>query len=247
MRFLLYNLRYCAGAGRRFHFPVPGRGYLKRTSVTLGQVTEFIRSQEPDIVGLVEVDSGSYRSRRLNQAEEIARALGHFHAYQSKYPSHSRLHMLPLAGKQGNAFLTRERIHAQQFHYFERGIKRLVIELELKNLVIFLVHLSIRRRTRQAQLQALVPLVLAVKKPCVVAGDFNTFGGREEIQPFLHATGLHNAAGRAVFSHPSWSPRRQLDYILHSPGIKVTRFEVPAVMLSDHLPLVCDFKVTPRG
>ena len=247
MRFLLYNLRYCAGTARNFHFPVPGRGYLKRTAKTLKQVTQFIRSQEPDIVGLVEVDSGSYRSRRLNQAEEIARALGHFHVYQSKYPSDSRLHLLPLAGNQGNAFLTREKIHAQQFHYFERGVKRLVIELELKNLVIFLVHLSIRRRTRQAQLQALVPLVLATDKPCIVAGDFNTFQGSEEIRPFLDATGLRNAAGRDVFSHPSWAPRRQLDYVLHSPEITITRFEVPAVMFSDHLPLICDLKVCPAG
>ncbi|MBU1693233.1 MAG: endonuclease/exonuclease/phosphatase family protein [Verrucomicrobia bacterium] len=243
MRFLLYNLRYCAGTARNFHFPVPGKGYLKRTANILKQVTQFIGSQAPDIVGLVEVDSGSYRSRQLNQAEEIARALGHFHAYQSKYPSHSRLHLLPLAGKQGNAFLTREEIQAQQFHYFERGVKRLVIELELKNLVIFLVHLSLRRRTRQAQLQALLPLVQAVDKPRIVAGDFNSFGGAEEIQPLLDAAGLRNAAGKTVLTHPSWAPRRQLDYILHSPEIAVTRFYVPQVLFSDHLPLVCDFTV----
>lgn len=246
MRFLLYNLRYCAGTGASFHFPVPGRGYLKRTSRTLRQVTHFIRSQDPDIIGLVEVDSGSYRSRRLNQAAELARELGHFHVYQSKYPGDSRLHYLPLAGSQGNALLTRERIHAQQFHYFERGVKRLVIELELKNLAIFLVHLALRRRTREAQLQALIPLVRAANKPCIVAGDFNTFGGREEIQPFLRATGLRNAAGRAVLSHPSWAPKRQLDYILHGPEITVTRFEVPAVTMSDHLPLICDFKIAAR-
>ncbi|MBP7830509.1 MAG: endonuclease/exonuclease/phosphatase family protein [Kiritimatiellae bacterium] len=244
MRFLLYNLRYCAGTGPNFHFPVPGRGYLKRTSATLKQVTHFIHAQDPDIVGLVEVDSGSYRSRRLNQAEEIARALGHYHVYQSKYPGSSRLHLLPLAGYQGNAFLTREKIHAQQFHYLERGVKRLVIELELKNLAIFLVHLSLRRRTRQAQLQALVPIVRAARKPKIVAGDFNTFRGAGELQPFMEALDLRDAAGGVVLSHPSWSPRRPLDYILHSPGITVQRFMAPSVTLSDHLPLICDFKIS---
>ena len=45
---------------------------------------------------------------------------------------------------------------------------------------------------------------------------------------------------------PSRSPRWQLDFILHSPGIRVRHFEVLRnVRLSDHLPLVCDFEVCP--
>lgn len=243
MRLLLYNLRYCAGVGRSFHFPVPGRGYLKRTAANLGRVKAFIKSQKPDVVGLVEVDSGSYRSRRLNQAEEIARDLGHYHIYETKYAAHSRLHMLPLASYHINAFLTREAIQAQQFHYFTRGAKRLVIELELKDLVIFLIHLSLRAKTRRHQLETLAALVRAASKPRIVAGDFNTRHGPEELAGFLAATRLRNAATKPMLSYPSWAPRRQLDYVLHSPEIIIRRFEMPAVMFSDHLPLVCDFEV----
>ena len=245
MRFLLYNVRYCAGTGPGFHFPVPGRGYLKRTGNILGRVTDFIHAQDPDIVGLVEVDSGSYRSRRLNQAEEIARALGHFHVHQTKYAAHSRLHFLPLASHQANAFLTREEIHAQQFHYFEQGVKRLVIELELKNMIIFLVHLSLRERTRRRQLEALAGLVRSTRKPKLVAGDFNTKHGPMELEDFLAASGLRSAAARGAPSYPSWAPRRQLDYILHSPDILVKGFAMPTVTFSDHLPLVCDFELLP--
>ena len=71
MRFLLYNVRYCTGTGGRLH--LPWGGYLKRTSANLKRITAFIQSCHPDIVGLLEVDSGSYRSRRKNQAEVIAR------------------------------------------------------------------------------------------------------------------------------------------------------------------------------
>jgi endonuclease/exonuclease/phosphatase family metal-dependent hydrolase len=35
----------------------------------------------------------------------------------------------------------------------------------------------------------------------------------------------------------------ELDFILYSQGIEVHNFEIPAVKLSDHLPLVCDFEV----
>jgi len=46
---------------------------------------------------------------------------------------------------------------------------------------------------------------------------------------------------------PSWRPRKQLDVILHSPQIVVERFELGQVLLSDHLPLICDFRVVSPG
>ena len=51
-------------------------------------------------------------------------------------------------------------------------------------------------------------------------------------------------ADRAMHpSFPSRNPKRHLDFILHSPKIKINRFEMPRVQLSDHLPLVVDFEV----
>ena len=243
MRFLLYNVRYCAGAGTRVHFPLPWIGYLKRTGKTLSRITQFIDSQDPDIVGLVEVDGGSYRSRRQNQAEVIAGALGHYHCYESKYAETSFAQLLPIMNKQINAFLTNDVVRGERFHYFDRGIKRLAIELELEDLTVFLVHLSLKYRHRQSQLGELYTLVKNVRKPHIVAGDFNAFWGDREIQLFLAATGLRNANTDGWPSFPSWAPHRQLDFILHSSGIRVNSFQIPQVMLSDHLPLICDFEI----
>jgi endonuclease/exonuclease/phosphatase family metal-dependent hydrolase len=36
-------------------------------------------------------------------------------------------------------------------------------------------------------------------------------------------------------------PRMELDFILYSAGIEISSFEVPNVLHSDHLPLLCDF------
>jgi endonuclease/exonuclease/phosphatase family metal-dependent hydrolase len=47
-------------------------------------------------------------------------------------------------------------------------------------------------------------------------------------------------------SYPSRSPRKELDFILHSGQIEVNRFAIPDVQFSDHLPLICDFTVHPR-
>ena len=64
MRFLLYNIRYAAGIGRNFHFPVPYSGYFKNTNGNMKKILDFIGSVNPDIIGLIEVDSGSFRSQK---------------------------------------------------------------------------------------------------------------------------------------------------------------------------------------
>jgi len=243
MRFLLYNIRYGAGIGKRFHLPVPYSGYLKHTNGNLRRIVEFIRSVHPDVIALIEVDSGSYRSEKSNQAEAIAREMKHYHIYQSKYPVDSIVQKIPLVNKQGNALLTNHAIKCHRFHYFREGMKRLVIELELNEISIFLVHLSLKFRYRQYQLKELHSMVENVGKPVIVAGDFNVFWGDRELQLFAAATGLKNANDQGQPSHPSRSPRRQLDYIFHSPEIQVNRFQIPQVTFSDHAPLVCDFDV----
>jgi len=245
VRLLLYNIRYATGADRRFHLPVPYSGYLRRTTDNLELITRFIQSTHADIIGLLEVDGGSFRSRRRSQADVIAHALGHFHVYRCKYASRSLVQSLPLLKEQGNALLTNQDIRAEKCHYFSAGIKRLVLEMELKEVVVLLVHLSLKYRHRQYQLGELHLWLQEIKKPVIVAGDFNLFRGVRELQLFLAATGLKNVnqAGRA--SHSSRNPRRQLDFILHSPEIEVTHFQVPHVPFSDHLPLICDFEVRP--
>lgn len=242
MRFVLYNIRYGTGAGPQFHLPFPFSGYLKPTNKNLDRITNFLRSLKPDLVGLIEVDDGSYRSRFKNQAEEIARALNFAHVYESKYLETSVAGKVPLMKRQGNAFLTNQTIHAKGFHYFQDGVKRLVIELECETFVVFLVHLSLKYRHRQYQLRDLYGLFSQTKKPIIVAGDFNVLWGDRELDLFLAASGLINANKDGVPTFPSDRPRRQLDFILHSPSIRVTRFDVPRVRLSDHLPLVCDFE-----
>jgi endonuclease/exonuclease/phosphatase family metal-dependent hydrolase len=239
MRFLLYNIRYGTGGGFQF----PWAGYLRRTSHRLSQISRYIKTLDPDIAGLVEVDAGSFRSRRQNQAEMIANDLGHYHTYMSKYHSDSFAHHIPLMNQQGNAFLTRDSITHEEFHYFEKGVKRLVIELEMETMTVFLVHLALNFRVRHHQLQQLYAMVKETRKPHIVAGDFNPLCGNHEIELFQAATGLRNANVAGEPSFPSWAPKRQLDFIFYSPGIEVRRFWIPNVTYSDHLPLVCDFIV----
>ncbi len=242
MRLLVYNIRYGAGIGRRFHFPLPYSGYLKPTNGHFEKIVGFIKSVAPDIVGLTEVDFGSYRVENLNQAEMIARELNHQVVCRSKYAEASMAQKLPVLNKQGNAILTGLPIVARRYHFFSEGVKRLVIEVELQDVTIFLVHLSLKFRHRQYQLFDLHALIAACGKPVILAGDFNALWGDRELQLFLAASGLTSANVRSQSSYPSRNPFMQLDYIFHSPEIRSTAFRVPPIRLSDHAPLIWDFE-----
>jgi len=241
MKFLLYNIRYGAGIGRRFHLPVPYSGYFKPTNGHFKKILDFVKVVNPDIGGLIEVDFGSYRVERCNQAEVIARELDHQAIYQSKSDETSMARKIPLLNKQGNAILTNQQIVDRRFHFLRDGVKRLVIEVELTEATIFLVHLSLKYRHRQYQLNDLNDLIRKSSKPVIVAGDFNAFRGDRELRLFLAASGLVSANDAGKSSYPSRSPFMELDYIFHSPDIQSNGFKVPTVMLSDHAPLLWDF------
>lgn len=243
MRFLLYNMRYATGSGLAFHWPLPGIGYIKDTASNLRRIVDFVVEMQPDIAGLIEVDTGSIRSRSINQADAIARALGHASSFETKYGLKSFPSHVPIMRNQGNAFITGSHISNERIHYFDAGIKRLILELELDNLSVFLVHLSLKYSHRHYQLRCLHTLIRETHKPLIVAGDFNTLRGDYEIELFMGATGLRSANKLAEPTYPSHSPRKQLDFILHSSDIRVMDFRIPKARYSDHLPLVCDFEI----
>lgn len=243
MRLVVYNIRYATGTGPGFHLPVPGAGYLRSNRRVLNGLTEFLRRQDADVIGLIEVDTGSVRSGMVNQAEYIATSLGHFSTYECKYGTSSVNNFLPIVRKQANAFLAAPRVHGERFHYFDSGIKRLIIELELEQVCVFLVHLSLKYRHRQYQLRYLHDLVEKSPKPVIVAGDFNTFWGTHELYLFMRASGLRSANEQGLATYPAKAPRAELDFVLVGERIRVTDFSVPDIRLSDHRPLICDFTV----
>jgi len=240
---MLYNICYGLGFDNQSSLVSKSPRYLLGYKRHLDTLASYIKSTSPHIVGLVEVDMGSHRSAQINQAEYIADALGHYSIYACKYSKKSIHNYLPILRKQGNAFLAAESVHGERFHYFDHGVKRLIIELEMQDYAIFLVHLSLQALHRRLQLRFLQELIEKTHKPVIVAGDLNTFKGTRELTHFLHVTGMQSANTKNLKSFPSWQPRRELDFILYQDGININHFEIPDVRYSDHLPLICDFSL----
>jgi len=245
MRFLLYNIAYGTGApAGRCHSILTLHRYLRSARHHFSRICEFVTDVGPDVTGLVEVDRGSFRCGSRDQVAEIARLLTHHHSYSSKYGHRSFGRFLPILRHQGNVVLTHRKPEHTTHHFFSVGFKRLVVEANIDGVFYFLVHLALRRRIREKQLQLLAHLVGNHGRPVILAGDFNTFGGREELGELLAATGLRNANPAHVPTFPSYGPRKELDFILCSDAIRVNDLTVhDEVKLSDHLPISLDFDV----
>ena len=107
VRLIIYNIRYATGTGPAFHLPLPGAGYLRSSRQVLSRITDFIKGQDPDVVGLIEVDTGSIRTGMVNQADYIARSLGHYSTFECKYGQSSVNQMVPIVRKAGERFSCR--------------------------------------------------------------------------------------------------------------------------------------------
>ena len=245
---MLYNMRYATGAGFKFHLPFPFGGFFRKTSKNLDSLIRFFREQKADVLGLVEIDAGSYRAGHRSQADVIARQLGKRPFCRPKYSYLSWWSRLPMMRKQANACISEHSVIRERTHFLRKGVKRLVMELELEDVAIYIVHLALGRRTREAQLIDLARLAKNARKPYLIAGDFNAFAGKVELRDFMDDLRLASANSSDLPTFPSRAPRWQLDFILHSPEIRITHFEVARdVCLSDHLPLICDFEVVPAA
>ncbi len=239
MRLLFHNIQYGTGHLQRYSWLAT----LNRTTKHMKNILRFVKAVNPDIVGLVEVDSGSYRCRRENQAEYLADELHYHHTHRIKYPESSVGRRIPVLNKQSNAVLSKQKICKERFHDFHSGFKSLVIEAELADLTLFVVHLSLGMRARHRQLDELHRLFDSCKKPKILAGDFNTLSGLWEINTFLKAAGMHNCNLQHVATFPSWAPCRELDFICHDDRILPLRFRMPKINISDHRPLIFDFEI----
>jgi len=242
LRLVLYNTRYCTGNGWGYHLPFPFAATLRTTSGCAEAVNEYISSLSPDLVGLVESDGGSWRCGGISQPEDLAGRLGCQCIFSRKY-RHSRLtERIPVLRHQGNAVVTGLPLSGTCVHRLRRGIKNLVIEATFDDFVFLLVHLSVGPGARRRQILELADIAGGRSKPVLLAGDFNTFGGDRELEPLLRA-GFEKAGPARCPTFPSSRPRLGLDMVLRSTGVSVTSFSVPEVIYSDHLPVICDFRI----
>src|SRR3990167_2514386 len=233
-RLIVYNIEYCEGmTGEwweylyfwRIFFPPPG---LDK------QIVEHIKKLKPDILALVEVDTGSFRAKK-DEVVFFEKQLGMKNFVEKiKYPFEGWLklfHYVPILNKQANAIIAKEKLSKVKYHVFHEGTKRVVIEATIhvpKKVTLLLAHLALGKNTRARQIEELVKIVNNIKNPVILTGDFNTFNGEEEIKKLLRETHLHHrfkmGKKSQTLTEPAFHPSRRLDYVLTSKKIRVRNY-----------------------
>lgn len=253
VRLICYNIEYCEGMEGLWYqylyfwrLLFPPQGLDER-------IVDSLKLFDPDVLALVEVDTGSFRAKK-DEAMYFEKELGmSSEVEQVKYPHENWMrlfHHVPILNKQANAIVSRYKLTDVIYHMLHEGTKRMVIQASIhtpKKVTLLLAHLALGKNTRERQLEELAGIINTIKGPVILAGDFNTFNGEHEIYRLLRKTHLRDkhklSKQHSYCTQPAWHPRRRLDYILTSPEVKVSAYEVINFHFSDHLPIYIDFDV----
>ncbi len=243
LRVMTYNVHSCTGMDGK---------------VDAGRIARLIARARPDVVALQELDVGRARSHGLHQVQLIARSLAmtfHFHAslcIEEERYGDAILTCLPmrlvkagrLPGLDGKP------------HLESRGALWVAIDLHGHTILpIINTHLGLYQRERMTQVEALLGSDWLgheqCREPVILCGDFNARPASPACRRLSHRlqdvqTEAHDHRPKGTFS--SRFPTLRIDHIFVSPGIEVTRIEVPgselARVASDHLSLVAELRIT---
>jgi endonuclease/exonuclease/phosphatase family metal-dependent hydrolase len=216
-----------------------------------GRIVDVLRDIDADIVALQEVLSIESRTRHEDQARFIAEELGFHRAF-----GHTRWLK---GGRYGNLVLTRFPIHVSRNHDLTarrrepRGCLQVDIQLGATMLHVFNLHLGtgfIERRRQARQLwNEQIFSQNGIQGPRIVLGDFNDWT-RGSVSQVLNALfegadiRQHLNRGR---TYPGFLPIVHLDHIYFDPVLRLEKLTLwrdrTAVIASDHLPLVADFRI----
>lgn len=98
---------------------------------------------------------------------------------------------------------------------------------------------------RLEQSRKLKEVLRATPAPAILCGDFNIAPDTESIR--IIGEGMKNLCAEfniATTRNAKFSPDDHIsDYIFTTPDIRIKKFEVPSIFVSDHLPLILDFEM----
>ncbi|HVD93791.1 MAG TPA: endonuclease/exonuclease/phosphatase family protein [Vicinamibacterales bacterium] len=231
VRIATYNIHRCRGMDRRV---VPGR------------IIEVLRGINADVIALQEVIGAG--PQRPGQAEEIGASLGM--GWVMTCVRTLRQHQF------GNVVLSRFPIvHHSQYDLSwrtcePRMCQRADIDVNGQVLHIYNVHLGTAVLERRYQAGRLASFVhdRRIAGPKVILGDFNEWMkglATKTLSSLFESVDISQHLKRRR-TYPGLFPVVHLDHIYYEGRVEVRSVEMPrtrqALMASDHLPLVANFR-----
>ncbi|WP_227370474.1 endonuclease/exonuclease/phosphatase family protein [Halomonas sp. M20] len=234
LRLLTFNLQVGIQTSAYHHYLTRSWQHLLPNPKRRGRLDIMARVLgDFDIVGLQEIDGGSFRSSNVNQLEYLAQRAEFPYHYQQLNRNLGRV------AQHSNGLLSRMQPQSIQEHRLPGAPGRGAIHARYGNgpeaLHVFVAHLALSRRGRTRQLDYLSELIEPLKH-VVVMGDLNCTPDQLTTHSrFCLSLPLHPV--RPLPSYPAWQPRRALDHILLSPSLTADDPQALDQLFSDHLPL----------
>ena len=238
LRLLTFNMQVGIHTAAWHHYVTRGWQHVlphpmrrKRLELIAAAITPY------DIVGLQEVDGGSFRSGNVNQVDSLAETAEFPHRYQQLNRNLGRL------AQHSNGLLSRLPISHLEEHSLPgtlpgRGAIHARFGEGEHALHVFVTHLALGARIQHRQLQYLGELIAPLKH-VIVMGDLNcTLSQLRQHKAFSEA--LDSRPSKAINSYPAWQPRRGLDHILVSSTLRLSHPTTLSHLFSDHLPLAVE-------
>ncbi len=254
VKLISYNIEYCEGmAGQWYKYLYFWKIFSPPPKLD-EKIIAAIKKLNPDILTLIEVDTGSLRSHGKDEVKFFEEKLGmKSFAEKVKYGVTGWLklfHHTPILNKQANAIISKYKFSNVKYHVFHEGTKRMIIEVTVKcpkPVTLLAAHLALGTKTRAAQIKELIGIVNKIKNPVILMGDFNTFNGVKELKQLIKKTHLQDMIKlnkkSKQFTEPAYHPSKRLDYILTSDKIKVKKYTTLDFHFSDHLPVMIEFSL----
>ncbi len=246
LRILLLNFGYGMGAdGSAISYVKTAPKFFFAGRSKSIQLADLVRREAPDIVALAEVDGGSMRSGFRPQWQEIVELRGYSVLASGKYAPDSIWSSVPILGKHMSAIIYNQIPLQRESLYFSVGMKRLILRFLTDDYDLYLVHLALDLPTRTIQHLELASIIKSrsCQRPVIIAGDFNSFGGRSELKYFCEMVGLQFGSRSPLATYPAYKPEKELDHVLVSKDIKVVCYRVLPEPISDHRALLVDVEL----
>lgn len=210
----------------------------------LARVVDVIRSQQPDIVALQEVDSRRAARELRGAFEYLAEELG-LHA------ASSRLITAP-DGQYGHMLISRWPLFDTRYHNISvskrepRAAIETMVTTPYGPVHLIATHLGLSLRERRHQAQRIAAAAGRGPRQTVVLGDFNDWTRRGSVQRCLASL---MAARTHHKTFPAKLPLLALDriYCRTADMLVHSRTVNDAWRASDHLPVIADISLRNRG
>jgi endonuclease/exonuclease/phosphatase family metal-dependent hydrolase len=214
----------------------------------LQRIADVINQEQPDLVGLQEVDRGVRRTEGKDEIAELAAMTRMDFAFAPNLDYQG--------GKYGVAILSRSLIKNTEHRMFEnkreaerRGMLRIEVDVNGRTVNFVTTHLDYQFADgRLFETEQLLKFLDGVKGPLIVVADLNDTpegSAYKLMRTLFDDAWITSGAKGDGFSYPADKPSKRIDHIFYRPanGMRAKKARVVETLASDHVPVVATIEI----